>query len=134
MIDEVVSTYYRHNRWLFRTNKQYGGGLINGSIIDGMTQVFLTSQPPHIPTPLKVAFIQKGLMCLSFLQRDKPNYYPELEFWFFFILNGSNHVKYGHEAAVNAQNCVRAASSSYLTWFEQFRMKKKIIILPQENN
>ena len=33
---------------------------------------------------LKVAFSQKVLMCLSFLQTDKPNYFPELKFWFFF--------------------------------------------------
>ena len=42
---------------------------------------------------LKVAFIQKGLVNLSFLQTDVPNYFPELKFRFFFILNGSNHVK-----------------------------------------
>ena len=29
---------------------------------------------------LKVAFIQKELMRLSFLQTDEPNYFPELEF------------------------------------------------------
>ena len=29
---------------------------------------------------LKVAFSQKELIRLSFLQRDKPNYFPELEF------------------------------------------------------
>ena len=29
---------------------------------------------------VKVAFSQKGLMRLSFLQTDKPNYFPELEF------------------------------------------------------
>ena len=29
---------------------------------------------------VKVAFIQKGLMRLSFLQTDKRNYFPELEF------------------------------------------------------
>ena len=28
---------------------------------------------------LKVAFIQKGLMCLSYLQTDKLNYFPEVE-------------------------------------------------------
>ena len=32
---------------------------------------------------LKVAFIQKGLMRLSFLQTDEPNYFPELELWIF---------------------------------------------------
>ena len=29
---------------------------------------------------VKVAFIQKGLMRLSFLQRGKPPYFPELKF------------------------------------------------------
>ena len=33
---------------------------------------------------IKVAFIQKGLMRLSFLPTDEPNYFPELEFLFFF--------------------------------------------------
>ena len=33
---------------------------------------------------LKVAFSQKGLMCLSFLQTGKPNYFPELKFWILF--------------------------------------------------
>ena len=33
---------------------------------------------------VKVAFSQKGLMRSSFLQTDEPNYFPELEFWFFF--------------------------------------------------
>ena len=37
---------------------------------------------------LKVAFIQKGLVNLSFLQTDEPNYFPELNFWISFILNG----------------------------------------------
>ena len=32
---------------------------------------------------VKVAFIQKGLMHLSFLQTDEPNYFPGLEFRFF---------------------------------------------------
>ena len=34
----------------------------------------------NLPTLLKVAFIQKGLMTLSFLQTDKPNYFLKLEF------------------------------------------------------
>ena len=34
-----------------------------------------------VPLLLKVAFIQKGLMLLSFLQTDEPNYFSELEFW-----------------------------------------------------
>ena len=29
---------------------------------------------------VKVAFIQKGLMDLSFLQTNEPNYFPELKF------------------------------------------------------
>ena len=33
---------------------------------------------------LKVAFSQKGLMRLSFLQTGKPNYFPELKFWILF--------------------------------------------------
>ena len=32
---------------------------------------------------LKAAFSQKGLMHLSFLQTDEPNYFPELFFFFF---------------------------------------------------
>ena len=32
--------------------------------------------------PIKVAFSQKGLMRLSFLQTDEPNYFPELDFFF----------------------------------------------------
>ena len=68
---------------------------------------------------------KKGLVNLSFLQTDETNYFPELTFWFFFILNGSNLVKWGHEAALNAQKSVRTASSSYLIWWKPFRMKKK---------
>ena len=41
----------------------------------------------EIPS-LKVAFIRKVLMCLSYLQTDGPNYFPELKFchfkWFNF--------------------------------------------------
>ena len=33
---------------------------------------------------LKMAFFQRGLMRLWFLQADKPNYFPELEFWISF--------------------------------------------------
>ena len=40
----------------------------------------------------------------------------------------------GPEAALNAQEGVRVALSPYLTWFEPFRMKKKIKIVAQENN
>ena len=34
----------------------------------------------HRGCGLKVAFSQKGLVHLSFLQTDNPNYFPELEF------------------------------------------------------
>ena len=62
-----------------------------------------------------MAFFQKGLVNLSFLQTNVPNYLPELNFEFLFILNGSNHVKLGPEAALNAQIGIRAASNPYLT-------------------
>ena len=42
---------------------------------------------------LKVSFIQKVLLYLSFPQTDEPNYFPELEFWIRDILKESNHVK-----------------------------------------
>ena len=47
---------------------------------------------------------QKGLLDLSFPQTDEPNYFPELKFrsFFYFILNGLNHVKKGLEAALFA--------------------------------
>ena len=41
---------------------------------------------------LKVDFIQKVLMHLSFPQTDEPYYFPELEFWIYDISKGSNHV------------------------------------------
>ena len=33
-----------------------------------------------MPDNLEVAFIEKGLMCLSFPQTEEQNYFPELEF------------------------------------------------------
>jgi hypothetical protein len=36
--------------------------------------------PSEFESVLKVAFTQKGLMRLSFLQTDEPDYFPELEF------------------------------------------------------
>ena len=49
-------------------------------------------------TLIKVAFIQKVLMCFSYLQTDEPNYFPEhFAIWAF-----------------------RAASSPYVTIFEPF--------------
>ena len=41
---------------------------------------------PMVISNLKVAFIQKGLMCLSFLQTYEPNYFPKLDFFFIPIL------------------------------------------------
>ena len=51
---------------------------------------------------LKVAFIQKGLMRLSFLQTDEPNYFPELEFWFFF------HSKWLKSCQIRTWSCSNA--------------------------
>ena len=34
---------------------------------------------------LKMAFIQKGLMNLSFPRTDQPNYFPELDFLNFYV-------------------------------------------------
>ena len=36
----------------------------------------------QIQCQVKVSFIQKGLVNLSFLQTDEPNYFPELKFFF----------------------------------------------------
>ena len=48
---------------------------------------------------LKVAFSQKGQMCLSFLQTDEPNYSPELEFDFFF------HSKWLKSCQIRTRSC-----------------------------
>ena len=48
---------------------------------------------------LKVAFSQKGLMRYSFLQTDKPNHFPKLEFWFFF------HSKWLKSCQIRTWNC-----------------------------
>jgi hypothetical protein len=52
---------------------------------------------------LKVAFIQKVLMHLSFPQTDEPYFFPELEFCNFDISKGSNHVIQWPEVALKAQ-------------------------------
>ena len=88
-----------------------------------------TENPPESRVCIKVAFSQKGLMRLSFLQTVKPNYFPELEFWFFF------HTKWLKLCQIRTWTSLKllwmlkkgiiAASSSFLTWFEAFRMKKK---------
>ena len=47
-----------------------------------------------ISPQLKLAFIQKGLVNLSFLQTDEQNHFPELKFGFYFFnLYSSNPVK-----------------------------------------
>ena len=61
---------------------------VNRKNTDKHDNLFAFSYTVH---SYKVVFIQKGLMRLSFLQTDKPNYFPELDF--LFILNCSNHVK-----------------------------------------
>ena len=48
---------------------------------------------------IKVAFIQKGLMSLSFLQTDEPNFFPELKFWFLF------HSKWLESCQIETWNC-----------------------------
>ena len=47
---------------------------------------------------LKVASSQKGLMRSSFVQTNELNYFPELEFHFFFF-----HSKWLKSCALNAQ-------------------------------
>ena len=54
--------------------------LVQGSF--GQSNMHKTSQEG---VECKVGFFQKGLMNLSFLQTNEPNYFPELKFWFSFI-------------------------------------------------
>ena len=68
-------------------------------------------------------------MHLSFPQKHKPYYFPELEFWNFEIFKGSNHVTQGPEVALKAQIrlhfavlAFRPPLVSYLTWFEPFEI------------
>ena len=83
---------------------------------------------------LKVAFIQKGLMPLSFLQTDKPNYFPELEFDFFF------HSKWLKSCQIRTWSCSNAFSEHskqlhVLIWHDLSHLEwTKIKILAQENN
>ena len=51
---------------------------------------------------INMAFSQKGLMRLSFLQTDKPNYFPELEFWSFF------HSKWLKSCQIRTWSCSNA--------------------------
>ena len=60
------------------TNKQTNNILRAGLPIGWQLKNYLfTAEKDYL---IKVAFIQKGLMRLSFLQTGKPNYFPELKF------------------------------------------------------
>ena len=73
---------------------------------------------------------RKGLMCLSFLQTDEPNYFPELGFWIFSILNGSNHIKRGLEAT---RTPFLSIQSSFMSLFENQRKSQKMGMYPRVN-
>ena len=98
---------------------------------------------PHILTdPLKVAFIQKVLIYLSFPQTDKPDYFPELGLWNFKISKGSNHVKKGTEVPLKARLGLHLATYSNpskinqtLIWPDLSPLEyQKFKIQAQENN
>ena len=73
-----------------------------------------------------MGFSQKELMCSSFLQTDEPNYFSEQEFLFSFsFLIAQIMSNKDMKVLQMLKKGIRAASSSYLTWFEQFKMKKK---------
>ena len=76
---------------------------------------------PFIKYQIFVCFSKGGF----YSETDEPNHFPELEFWNFFMLNGSNLVKMGLEAALTPFWAFRAVSYPYITWFEPFKMKKK---------
>ena len=79
---------------------------------------FLVGQYGTSTLILKVAFIQKGLMRLSFLQTDEPNYFPELE----FLCCSNAFFEHSEQLDVLILHDL-----SHLEW-------KKIKILAQENN
>ena len=86
------------------------------------------------PAGLKVAFPQKGLMRLSFLQTGKPDYFPELKFWIFFLQNGSNHFIKGTLSYSNAF-FEHSEQLHVLIWHDLSHLEgKKFKILAQENN
>ena len=62
-------------RWLVKGRE---GGDGNFGVIDVRRNICFKVAP--VFTSLKMAFIQKVLMHLSFPQTDKPHYFPELEF------------------------------------------------------
>ena len=59
-----------------------------------------------------MAFSQKGLMRSSFLQTEDPNYFPELEFWFFF------HSKWLKSCQIRTWSC----PNTFFEHSEQFHV------------
>ena len=58
-------------------------------------------------------------MNLSFPQTDKPHYFPELEFWIFEILKGSNFCPIRAWSVSDGPNC---APFCYLSLQNRFRL------------
>ena len=82
----------------------------------------------------KGGFFQKGLMRLSFLRTGKPDYFPELKFWIFFLQNGSNHFIKGTLSYFNAF-FEHSEQLHVLIWNDLSHLEwKKFKILAQENN
>ena len=54
--------------------------LFNETKLEFSKKLYLNSEIPVHLYSIKVAFSQKGLMRLSFLQAGKPNYFPEPKF------------------------------------------------------
>ena len=82
---------------------------------------------------LKVTFIQKGLVNLSFLQKDKPNYFPALNFWFFC------HYKWLKSCQIGTWSCSECSNKGleqlqFLIWHDLSHLEwKQFKILAQEN-
>ena len=69
--------FYAWKMWALRS--QCFSPAMNGLNPENVKE--LKSWVPFWIYQLKVAFIQKVLMHLSFPQTDEPYYFPELEFW-----------------------------------------------------
>ena len=65
---KLLTTLKRHNNNVMLYLSIYIGTGRKGDVVQSNILV------------LKVAFIQKGLVNLIFLQTDEPNYFPELKF------------------------------------------------------
>ena len=60
----------------------------NGDLhIGKVSNISAIKDPYTLMSRLKVAFIQKELVNLSFLQTDEPNYFPELIFFYYFFFH-----------------------------------------------